>query len=138
MIKTTTLGCLINVYVVQRKMQNTNMVLTVLQTGHRRASFPHTHHVLGSISSHSSKNFAAMIEEAKEDDRQKAKRAKKEKKEKKERKEKKKPKQQAVEKLKQRPIFPSKSATMSPAIPEVEVEEFTVSIDHIQTSVYDS
>lgn len=44
---------------------------------HRRASFPHTHHVLGSISSHSSKNFASLIEEAEEEERKRAKRAKK-------------------------------------------------------------
>ena len=64
-----------------------------------------------------------MLEEAKEDERQRAKKAKKEKKEKKEKKKKAKPPEKP-----KRPIFPSKSAVMPPAIPEVEVEEFTVSI----------
>ena len=90
--------------------------LTVYFVGHRRASFPHAHVPLRSLSSHSSKNFAALLEEAEDAE---AKKRKKEKKKKKKKKSPEKPK-------KLRPIFPSKSATMHPAIPEVEVEEFSV------------
>ena len=93
--------------------------MLVYFVGHRRASFPHAHVPLKSLSSHSSKNFAALIEEV---ENAEAKRRRKEKKKKKKKKSPEKPKKE-----KPRPIFPSKSATMSPAIPEVEVEEFSVS-----------
>ena len=77
---------------------------------------------LGSISSHSSKNFAALLEETEAEE----KKMKKDKKERKEKKKKKKTSPEKPKKEKARPIFPSKSATMHPAIPEVEVEEFSV------------
>ncbi|WAR10579.1 B3A3-like protein [Mya arenaria] len=85
--------------------------------GHRRSSFPHIHVPLKSLHSHSSKNFAAPIEQV--DDEEKEPGIKKKKK-------KRKKSRQHVKKSKSN-VFPSKTATVSASIPEVEREEYSES-----------
>lgn len=84
---------------------------------------------MGSVSSHSLKSFASLVEDTTVEKKKKVRKGKKDKKKKKEKKEK------PPEKPK-RPIFPSKSATMSPAIPEVEVEEFPVRKIYLFDNLY--
>ncbi|XP_052813602.1 anion exchange protein 2-like isoform X2 [Mya arenaria] len=84
-------------------------------TSHRRSSFPHIHVPLKSLHSHSSKNFAAPIEQV--DDEEKEPGIKKKKK-------KRKKSRQHVKKSKSN-VFPSKTATVSASIPEVEREEYS-------------
>ncbi|XP_045178660.2 anion exchange protein 2-like isoform X2 [Mercenaria mercenaria] len=81
-------------------------------TSHRRSSFPHIHIPLKSLHSHSVKNFATYIDEEVKNEKKKKRRKKKEK--------------SKHHKKKSKPIiFPSRSALLSPSIPEVEKEEYS-------------
>lgn len=84
-------------------------------SSHRRSSFPHTHVPLKSLHNHSSKNFATLVDQDEAEKKEKKKKRKKKKSEEK----KKKPKKSKSN------IFPSKSAMLSPSIPEVEHEEYS-------------
>ncbi|KAL4216954.1 Anion exchange protein 3 [Mactra antiquata] len=94
-------------------------------SSHRRSSFPHIHVPLKSLHSHSLKNFATLIHEDEEKPTKKKKKKKsgsgKSKRQK---------KQKTI-------IYPSKSALLSPAIPEVEKEEYSESVDTSSSSEED-
>lgn len=84
---------------------------------------------LKSLHSHSLKNFGSLLEIDKDEEEPKIdEKPEGEKKKKKRRKKKSKAK---VAKKSKSNIFPSKSALLSPAIPEVENEEYSVRGDHL-------
>ncbi|XP_060562813.1 anion exchange protein 2-like isoform X2 [Ruditapes philippinarum] len=82
-------------------------------SSHRRSSFPHIHVPLKSLHSHSVKNFATYMNDEVQKEKQKKKRRKK------------KEKSKHPKKKSKSIIFPSKSALLSPSIPEVEKEEYS-------------